>query len=803
MDLKERKRINNTRSLPGYNAGLQPAEIYGMQPASISALVPQEKFNLSIDPSKLNIPTQTTPAKTPSLLPTKLSGITNAATSTIGFASSVKEAFNYDKSVNDLHTIAGQSQMSTGGHEYQVQKAVDADKEMEEVKAQNKANTLGLMGQGASTGAAVGSLLGPVGGAIGGAIGGVVGLIGGLFGSSRRKRKAREAIERQHKEASLTNEFNRDIATTARLSDAYTEENGFDATQYLSSGFANGKQPVYSPFGKTNAKADSRVSKGEVAIDIRTGSRYRIPTGPNDTALFAGGKNPYTAIITNKYGLSDIAMKDPETAIALQGMLKDEGMLKKNKQGYKCGKMPKYRVGTQPKNDLPPVIPEIDYDFYDEEPPLMSEEELAAQALKNKIKRGPVVTGSKNKSKLGAKLPIDTVSPKIVPAAFDLPVNNLNINSFKGHRIPFTPHKFSAPEPGNLKSEVIDKYNQDALSKVFPDNYFPEPLGAGRMPSYNATVKKEYDPLKTRVNPETVRFPFSLALIQDQWYGAPWTGFEPTLRDLMQPIDKSVQDSYNDPNYDAGPVTKTPRPATQPLSSTLPDSKVIEPQDMMDPNRDLLGIAPAKTATTPAGKGKKSPANNKEKAALGWLPNFISSSATALAGLGQYLGAKGQNIYKPNTYVRNPYAGRAYNILAGMRPNELPIINNMLGAQGRAYYGLDSSGGLSAAQKYLGRIATARNTQSNIYNALAGLQNQYNQYRTQYANALLTGGAQEAANMMNTMKADNDVYMRSHAARQAGMQQGLQNMLAGIQQGVANDEKRRMFNKTYNLYATA
>jgi len=45
------------------------------------------------------------------------------------------------------------------------------------------------------------------------------------------------------------------------------------------------------------------------------------------------------------------------------------------------------------------------------------------------------------------------------------------------------------------------------------------------------------------------------------------------------------------------------------------------------------------------------------------------------------------------------------------------------------------------------------------------MQEQNNAYKSQYGNLLLTTGAQEAANRMNAMRADNDVYMRSHAAR--------------------------------------
>jgi hypothetical protein len=72
---------------------------------------------------------------------------------------------------------------------------------------------------------------------------------------------------------------------------------------------------------------------------METGSMYRIPTGPNDTAKFVGGKDPNVAILSNKYGLADQAMVDPMGAIIRQKTLKDAGMLKKNKMGYASGKI--------------------------------------------------------------------------------------------------------------------------------------------------------------------------------------------------------------------------------------------------------------------------------------------------------------------------------------------------------------------------------------------------------------------------------------------------------------------------------
>lgn len=545
-----------------------------------------------------------------------------ALTSTIGFAGSLANAGSYNKTVDDLNTQAGQSSMSTGGYGYQAQNTADTSKEMSEVSAQNTANTIGMVGSGASAGAAIGSLAGPVGGLIGGAVGAVGGLIGGIFGGKSRARKAKEALIRQQREAAIQTEFNRARANTDRLSDKYAEQNGFDATQYLNSGFAKGKQPEINIPGyhTTDSKLSGKEVYGHVNPLGIVDFIGRVPGKKDnkDSHDFAGGKDPGTFVITNKYGLSDIAMEDPETAIALQGALKENGMLGRNKQGYKCGKLPKYYLGR-----------------------------------------------------------------------------NLNL--------------------GYLSS-VLNGMQKAALP-------VPETKIQSREPSLTANI-----PMLNINKGEIFKYPNADKMYED--YSK--KNIAPTLKDQE---DQQI---------------------------TLPKKNGIK---------------------------------------LDWFPNAISSGATSLAGLGQYLSSKGQSVYKPNSYIPNPNKGKAMNILAGLRPNELPIINGLTDAQAKAMYALDNAGEMSGAQRYLARVGMLRNTQKNIYDALFGLQGQYNQLRSQYANSLLSNGAQEAINRMNANKYDTDIYMRGHAARQQGMQTGIQNMIAGLQQGIANADKLNRFNKMYSLYA--
>lgn len=180
--------------------------------------------------------------------------------------------------------------------------------------------------------------------------------------------------------------------------------------------------------------------------------------------------------------------------------------------------------------------------------------------------------------------------------------------------------------------------------------------------------------------------------------------------------------------------------------------------------------------------------------------NLLTSGIGGLIGLGQYFGAKNQRVKNPNTYVPNMYAPRAFDILGGMRISSKPIMDQINRDDAAGRYRLATAGGLSGAQKYLGNIALTNNSQVARANALAAIQQQNNAYGSQYAQALLTSGAQEAQNRMATNQWDLDYYSKAHAARQQGMQMGLYNSLNQLQQYMANANKLKMFGDMKRLY---
>lgn len=185
----------------------------------------------------------------------------------------------------------------------------------------------------------------------------------------------------------------------------------------------------------------------------------------------------------------------------------------------------------------------------------------------------------------------------------------------------------------------------------------------------------------------------------------------------------------------------------------------------------------------------------------GWLPNFLASGFNLGTGIAQYFDAKNQDVFKPNSYVKNPYETRALADLDSLRIDPYAILQQMHNAERRGRFSISKSGGLSTGQKLLANVATTANSQNNYANALQSLNEKNISLRSASDMAKLQAGAQNATNMMNALRADNDIYMRSHAARLGGMQTGLFNISNVIQNYMANEDTRQWRNALVDLWS--
>ena len=185
--------------------------------------------------------------------------------------------------------------------------------------------------------------------------------------------------------------------------------------------------------------------------------------------------------------------------------------------------------------------------------------------------------------------------------------------------------------------------------------------------------------------------------------------------------------------------------------------------------------------------------------ANGW-GNAVTSGIGMLESLNQMLDAKNQSIRTPDIYAENPYTSTALATLAGLRSNPYPILRQIYDNDARSRYFINRSGGLSGAQKYLANVATGLQSNADIADALYKAQQQDAQYRTQYANALLSEGNTKAQHRQQANAYNEDYAASSHAARQQGIQMGMRNMLDQLQQYNANEFKRDQYNSTLKLY---
>ena len=263
-------------------------------------------------------------------------GIANAAISTIGAISDVADAHSYNKSAENLLQESQRRTAYAGNIGYEWQDDPQYQRELDEIRRSNTMNTLKAAGSGAAAGAAIGSVVPVLGTVAGGVIGGALGAIGGLFGGASRSSKAKTALRQAQINAMVRNDFNRDNALTQYIRQRNAEEIGNSfANTYK---YEDGRSP-----------ANAMVSNGETILN-EDGSRFKVGVGKDNKDTVPIHLRDGQGVITNKYGLSDMAMYNPGLALNLQTMLKRNGMLK----GYKNGKLPGFEGGLSPWTNIIP-----------------------------------------------------------------------------------------------------------------------------------------------------------------------------------------------------------------------------------------------------------------------------------------------------------------------------------------------------------------------------------------------------------------------------------------------------------------
>lgn len=268
------------------------------------------------------------------------------ATAAVDFVGSIGSAGKFNKSADDLLQEAGGAEGNIGGVSYQTQNEINAQGVSAQTSAENKANTVGLMGKGAALGASLGMVAGPVGSLVGGAVGAIGGLVGGLFGSSKRKREMRRRVAEAQDKALRQNDFSRNGALTSVLQQNYAREYGDTESQSLY-GFKDGMLPGFVNGFTPNCK----LSNGEHVIlhDPIGNPIADIPVGrgrDNKDTLKAFIPNN-ASVITNKNGATEYLERTGD----INGAEYLTAMNIQNKK-YKNGKLPGFAWGLPEWSNL-------------------------------------------------------------------------------------------------------------------------------------------------------------------------------------------------------------------------------------------------------------------------------------------------------------------------------------------------------------------------------------------------------------------------------------------------------------------
>lgn len=255
-------------------------------------------------------------------------------------------------------------------------------------------------------------------------------------------------------------------------------------------------------------------------------------------------------------------------------------------------------------------------------------------------------------------------------------------------------------------------------------------------------------------------------------------------------LANQTQDTWN----------KAVKPVTDEIDQSLTNLANLQKQVHIDnKSQELMKAKCGKNSGSLPGFALKKDYQDPLAVLSPW-PNYITSGLGALASLNQYFDAKQDTPYMPDTYVGNRYQNRALKQLAGLRMNTYPIVQDLRSGEARANYAINTSGGLSTAQKHLSRLASLNLTQQNIAKLLSDAQIQNNAYSGTYANSLLQTGESEARRKESARQYDLDYYTKAHAARQQGMQTGTYNFLNQLQQFNANEFERKMSKYMLGLY---
>lgn len=160
----------------------------------------------------------------------------------------------------------------------------------------------------------------------------------------------------------------------------------------------------------------------------------------------------------------------------------------------------------------------------------------------------------------------------------------------------------------------------------------------------------------------------------------------------------------------------------------------------------------------------------------------VAKGALDMAGelspyiIGMSYPSKQYNMYKnmtphaDNSYIANPNAERALNVLAGMRFDPTSQINSIKDAYRQGLYNINQSGGLTQGQRMAMQVAQNTGYAKNLADVYSQANDINNKYRAAYAQAALSEGQNAASRQQQALATQQENYRQAVARRLLGME---------------------------------
>lgn len=180
--------------------------------------------------------------------------------------------------------------------------------------------------------------------------------------------------------------------------------------------------------------------------------------------------------------------------------------------------------------------------------------------------------------------------------------------------------------------------------------------------------------------------------------------------------------------------------------------------------------------------------------------DFVPYGLMMMPAIDQWTYYKGNQPYAANSYVANPTARQALNVLGSMRYDPYNKIQAVKDANRQAIYSINHMGGLSRGQRMAMLTAQNNNYAKNIASIYGDADQVNNQYKQVFANALNLEGRDAATRSQQALATQQANYAKAVAAKRRGIETAQANAMNVFQKMIQDKSNLAMADRTLSMY---